>query len=164
DVARDARLALIDGELAGWVLVNCRRTDDVQERAFVDGTVLPSARGRGVGRALFDWAIPEARQRLKAIDNDLPAFIRVYAAEQIETLARLLQRFGFAPERWFEELVRPLAERPNPPTPVGLDIVPWDAPRRVAAAAQPRVRRPLGFGAGGRVRVGRAGQRLRRPH
>ena len=130
DLARDCRLAVDDaGTLVGWVLVDHTPAVEVQERAFIDGTVAPSHRGRGVGRALMEWAVPAARARLESIENDLPKYIRVYAYEQIDDLQRLIARFGFTPVRWFEELLMPLEVRPPPSTPDGVTIVPWPSDR-----------------------------------
>ncbi|MEO6125588.1 MAG: GNAT family N-acetyltransferase, partial [Ilumatobacteraceae bacterium] len=128
DLASDSRLAIIaEGDLVGWIHVRHSPTGEVQEKAFIDGTVLPARRGQGIGRTLMEWAVPTARARLEAIDNDLPKFIRLYAYEQIEDLQRLVARFGFTPVRWFEELLMPLDVRPAPTTPAGIDIVAWPA-------------------------------------
>jgi len=131
DLARDLRLAIsADGDLVGWIHVRQTPAGEVQEKAFIDGTVLPSHRDQGIGRALMDWAVPTARARLEAIDNHLPKYIRIYAYEQIADLQRLVTRYGFTSVRWFEELLMPLGGRPATTAPDGVDIVAWPVDRQ----------------------------------
>lgn len=129
DLQRDARMAIVDGELAGWVLVDHSPTGVRQEKAFINGVVDPLHRGAGIGRTMMTWGLGLATDRLGEIDNDLPKYIRVFAYEQIGDLHRMLARLGFQPVRWFEDLLMPLASRPPVAEPDGVSIVAWPADR-----------------------------------
>ncbi|WP_420369032.1 GNAT family N-acetyltransferase [Curtobacterium sp. L1-20] len=71
-------------------------------RVFLEGTVHPAVRGLGIGRRVFAWQVGRARQRLAALDVDLPASIDVGAPQGASAL-RLAARFGFSPTRnWID--------------------------------------------------------------
>jgi mycothiol synthase len=125
DLADDTRVALRDGELAGFARVWNPPAVARQERAYLFGEVDPAHRGQGVGRELLGWSLARARERFTTRDHDLPQYIRVDAYDSLEANHRLYSRFGFTPVRWFEELLRPLENLPTAPTPEGIELVPW---------------------------------------
>jgi len=125
DLAEDARVAEVDGQLAGWVWIWNQPSTAREERAFVFGEVEPVHRGRGVGRALFGWGVERATERLAGRDHDLPRYVRADAYDWLEPRHRLYARFGFEPVRWFEELCRPLGDVPDAPLPAGVAIEQW---------------------------------------
>jgi len=129
DLQRDCRMAIVDGELVGWVLVNHTPTGERQEKAHIGGDVDPRHRDRRVGRTLMAWALGVATERLNLVDSDLPKYIRVYGYEQTSDLHRLTTRFGFTPVRYFEELLMPLTPRPALTELPGVAIIAWPTDR-----------------------------------
>ncbi len=126
DPATDARLAVLGDEVVGWGRVWHRPSGEGLERAYLFGTVAPERRGQGVGSALMTWLVARATELLLAGPDQLPRYLRVDAYEWVADAHRLYARFGFAPVRWFEELVRPLTPPPDVRAPGGVEIVPWD--------------------------------------
>ena len=125
DLGLDTRVALHDDELVGLAWIWNPPSDDAEERAHLVGEVDPARRGLGIGRALLEWSVDRAEERLRGRSNDLPKYVRVDAYEWLEANHRLYARFGFAPVRWFADLLRPLAPRPVVPVPDGIAIEPW---------------------------------------
>ncbi len=121
----DVRLALCDGELAGYAYTYHLPSAERLERCYVFGEVDPVHRGVGVGRALLGWGIERATGQLRSSGNCLPKFIRVNAFDFIEPTQRLYRRMGFAPVRYFDELLRPLDDLPDPGNVAGVTITPW---------------------------------------
>ena len=121
----DVRLAMVDGRLVGYGYTYHLPSEVQLERCYVFGDVLPEWRGRGVGRALMEWGIGRATEQLRSTGRDLPCVIRVDGLDTIESKHRLFARMGFTPVRWFEELLRPLADLPTRRTVPGVRIVAW---------------------------------------
>lgn len=96
------------------------------EMAYLLGWVHPDWRGLGIGRHLLAWQIERAAERLRQCDPDLPWCVRTYEWEWIAEAQRLYARFGLKPVRWFEDMVRSLAEPMEAPVPAGVKILPWD--------------------------------------
>ena len=111
-LAEDVRVALCDGELAGYAFAEYIPSEVRLERCYVWGEVDPIHRGVGVGRALLGWGIERATARLRASVNDVPKYIRVNRFDYVEPAHRLYRRMGFTPARYFDELLRPLDELP----------------------------------------------------
>jgi mycothiol synthase len=87
------------------------------------GLVVPQWRHKGIGTALLDWV----EQRLRAIATthppELAKHFQVKAFEFQSDNIRLLDRSGYTPVRYFEQLVRPhLDNIPHFTFPDGLSI------------------------------------------
>jgi ribosomal protein S18 acetylase RimI-like enzyme len=130
DLEQDSRLALRDGELAGLVWIWNPPVEGALQRAHLIGTVDPSHRGQGVGRALLSWSVDRATERLRRGPAEQAKFVRVGAWEWLDANRQLFIRLGFTPVRWFEELLRTLDSLPPVEVPTGVTIVPWPADRQ----------------------------------
>lgn len=125
DLALDGRLALVDGELAGYAYTYHLPSDTGQERCYVFGQTDPSFRRRGVGAALMRFGVERGTEQLRSSGNGLPKYLRADSSDDIAGALRLFESCGMQPVRWFEELLRPLVDLP-PLQPVdGARIVPW---------------------------------------
>ena len=98
-----------DGRLLGVGAVHVHPSRDVHVHAYLQGTVHPEARGRGIGREVMRWEHERALQALGEIGGDAPAAVFVYAEETDASARRLAERRGLREERWFTTMVRDLA-------------------------------------------------------
>jgi len=103
DVARDTLVGVdAEGHVQAYGIVIDVPSRVTAARAVLDGAVHPDLRGRGIGRRVLAWQVGRARQRLAALDVDLPASIEVGAPRGSGTL-RLAARSGFEPTRnWLD--------------------------------------------------------------
>jgi len=103
DLARDTLLGVdADGHVQAAGIVIDVPSRVTAARAVLEGAVHPGVRGRGIGRRVLAWQVGRARQRLAALDVDLPAWIEVEAAHGSAPL-RLAARAGFEPIRnWLD--------------------------------------------------------------
>lgn len=130
----DARVVVANGEIAGYALVGYRPSGLDQERAHLLGTVDAPHRGKGIGSDLLRWSIERATERLQAIDNDLPRYIRSDAYDWQEDVLALFARHGLKPVRYHHEMIRPLGDSPLLVTD-GFQIVGWKPELSEAARA-----------------------------
>jgi GNAT superfamily N-acetyltransferase len=126
-LATDTRLALLDGEPAGYAYTILMPSSERLERCYVEGETDPVHRRKGVGSALMEWAVARGTEQLRTTGNPVEKYLRVDSYDFIETSHRLYARFGFEPVRWFEELLRPLTDLPPPPAVRGVRVEPWPA-------------------------------------
>jgi ribosomal protein S18 acetylase RimI-like enzyme len=124
-LATDVRIAMCDGEMAGYSYTYYLPSTERLERCHVVGHVGPDHRGIGVGRALLGWGIERATVQLRSSGNPLPKYIRVNRFDFVESAHRLYRRMGFTPVRYFDELLRPLDDLPVPEKVAGASIAPW---------------------------------------
>jgi mycothiol synthase len=129
DAAADARVVDADDGLAGYVLSFFLPSGGRLERAFIFGYVDPVRRGRGIGRALLDWATARATEQLRSCPNSLPKFVRAEVYEQVADAHRLFVEAGFTAVRWFEELLRPLDEVPPLDVHPDYEVITWPQDR-----------------------------------
>lgn len=133
DMARDTRLAELDGVPIAWGQVWFRPSGTREERAYLAGAVDPAHRGRGIGSSLLGWQIDRARAILRGTGNDLPRHVRAMAFEFQASAMRLYARHGMEPVRYADELLRDLEDLPAPAPPPGVEIVRWDPARNEQA-------------------------------
>ncbi|MEY9952618.1 GNAT family N-acetyltransferase [Leifsonia sp. EB34] len=127
DRERDTLLAVgHDGAVlaVGSVLEPPRQVSLVRE--FMNGTVHPAHRGKGIGRELLAWQRARGEQKLAALDTTLPGWLVGYADRRAPDRERLLTSAGFAAVRWFHTMERDLAQPIPEVTPTeDVRIVPY---------------------------------------
>lgn len=127
DASRDSIAGFdADGNLRAYAWTEFRPVTEGTHAPVLFGAVHPEYRRRGIGRALVAWSEGRARQRLAAVDVELPARIRFYIDEHHTEARRLAEACGFAPKRWFVVMRRDLsAPLPAGDVPEGLRIEPY---------------------------------------
>jgi mycothiol synthase len=137
DPYRDMLFVEIDGQTVGYARVYWAAAVDGNRIYEHVGFLQPQWRGRGIGRAQLQFC----EQRLRAIAGEQatgqPRFFQAVAMGTQGAKIRLLERAGYTPARYFQEMVRPdLENLPEAPLPAGLEIRPvrpehyraiWDA-------------------------------------
>lgn len=132
DPAQDGRVALVDGQVAGWGRVWHQPSGKRQERGFLIGSVDPPFYGRGVGSAILRWQIQRATEKVRMPVGDHPRYLRAQNYEWVKAALDLYSRQGLEPVRWFDEMLRPLAAPIEVVVPEGVTIRPWqpeDSPK-----------------------------------
>lgn len=124
DPRRDLRFAEVGGlpvavAWSEWI----DATDGVREyrsRGYVD----PEFRRRGIGEALLLHAIDRTRRLAATHPPELPKVLGMGSNEHNLGAARLAERHGYEPVRWFFDMERPLTgELPAPPPlPDGIEM------------------------------------------
>ena len=126
DVARDTLVGVdADGHVQAYGIVIDVPSRVTAARAVLDGAVHPDLRERGIGRRVLAWQVGRARQRLAALDLDVPATLDVGGPAGASSL-RLAARFGFEPTRnWVDMQVvfdDAASASPVPPVPAGFVV------------------------------------------
>jgi ribosomal protein S18 acetylase RimI-like enzyme len=125
---RDITIAELDGQMVGRASREVVDTTDGFREYRNDGEVDPAFRRRGIGAALLAENLRLHRERAAA---DPTEHIRIFGSWSWERQvgnAALLESAGFAPARWFFDMVRPnLEDIPDRPLPTGLELRTIDA-------------------------------------
>jgi mycothiol synthase len=125
DPARDVMLAEVDGALVGYAWVEWVDTTDAQREFRVGGYVHPDWQARGIGRRLLAWQEAHARTHPAATSSTRPLMLGTWSSDLNARKVRLLAAAGYAPARFFFEMLRPtLDEVEVPPLPDGLEVRP----------------------------------------
>jgi mycothiol synthase len=125
DPHQDMLFVEVAGDVVGYARVFWQEALDVGRLYVHEGFLLPQWRGRGIGRAVLHYN----ERRLSEIAADHPRgkarFLQVEASSAETAKIRLLERKGYAPVRYFCEMVRPDLENiPDCPLPAGLEVRP----------------------------------------
>ena len=128
DPATHGRMALRDGEPAGWGRLWHVPSGEGEERLYLEGTVHPDHRGRGAGGALFAWQVAAGTGVLRSTGADR-SYLRCHCYEWQDGAAALYRSHGFEAVRWNDELLRPLDNLPLASPPEGVTVAPWDGGR-----------------------------------
>lgn len=116
DAERDSLLAEApDGTILAYGIVLVPPGQDTLVRSILPGAVRPSARGRGLGRQLFEWQVSRGIERLAASDRALPGWLMTFVADGLPAAGRLFERHGLSIARYFLELRHDLREIPDAP-------------------------------------------------
>ncbi|MCK4717208.1 MAG: GNAT family N-acetyltransferase, partial [Thermoplasmata archaeon] len=135
DVARDFRhlvncdpyedvvMAEAEGEMIGFQRVWWFPRNDCYTY-HIQSYLLPEWRGRGIRRAMLQWG--EGISREKAASHPTrPKVYDIWLALSEEDLVSLLEAEGYAPSRYFFEMLRPnMDDIPDLPLPEGLEVRP----------------------------------------
>lgn len=103
---------------------------------YLEGRVHPDRRGEGLGRELLGWQVARGTAVHAARQPQAPGALTVEVPGTMPSLEALVRRAGFAAERWYQEMQRPLTELPEEPPSAGVEIVPftWDRDDEVRRA------------------------------
>jgi len=93
----------------------------------------PAHRSETLEDALFGWVAARARQRLLAMQVDVPRFVQMGTVDKLARNIALAERHGFLPERYFYRMRRDLsAPIPDNSVAAGFELRPF-APEDVRA-------------------------------
>ena len=124
DPSRDVVCAMLEGRLIGYGWLDWVDTTDGLREFRVSGYVHPDHVGRGIGRSILAWQEAHARAH-PAVTSERPMGLGSWAPEKRKRKQRMLERAGYAVERYFFEMLRPtLDDIAVPEMPDGLEIRP----------------------------------------
>jgi mycothiol synthase len=123
DPLQDMLFAEINGQAIGFIRGYWWEDLDLGLQYAHVGLVVPKWRRKGIGMSMLDWV----EQRLRAIAaTHPPALAKHFQAKAFEFQSDnvyLLERSGYAPVRYFEQLVRPYLDNiPNFALPAGVSV------------------------------------------
>src|SRR5262249_50920346 len=120
--AAGVRLATVDGEPAGFACAIVLPAD--RPWAMLRGGVLPRFQRRGIGRALHDEVSAYVRTQ-----SAVPKVkdVAIAAWQPLEKATAMIERLGYAHDRWFWLMQRPRGMEAGPPEwPAGVTVRAFD--------------------------------------
>lgn len=123
DPDRDMIFAEVDGQTVGYLRGFWWEEVEAGLQYAHIGFLVPGWRRKGIGTAMLTWM--ENRLRAVAAEHDpaTPKYFRVGVFQSETGTAKLLERSGYNPIRYFYDMVRPsLTDIPDYPLPKGLAI------------------------------------------
>ncbi len=129
DPARDTRLAVAgDGTLLAFGLVRVSSSVRDVDRVYLEGTVHPTVRRRGLGRRMLGWQEERGTEVHRERHPTVPGQLAIGAYETLPGLLALAREAGYTPVRWWNEMERDLGDGlpPVPAVPDGLRLVGFD--------------------------------------
>ena len=125
DPARDSIVAEADGRPVAYGWTQWIDTTDGVREYVTRGHVHGAWRRRGIGTAVLRWNEAHLRELAATHDTDRPRFFGAGTNERRVGAVKLLEGNGYAPVRWFFEMLRPtLEDVVVPPMPEGLTLRP----------------------------------------
>jgi len=125
DPYRDMLFAEIDGQVIGYSRVEWKKESSGSHYYRSMGIILPVWRNRGIGAAMLKYNEHHLREIAQQHPEEAAKFFRTGASENEKEATALLKRFGYQPERYFYDMVRPMGDPlPSAPMPDGLEIRP----------------------------------------
>ncbi len=122
DAARDTLLAIAaDGSVVGMGWAMLHPVQDEALHAYLQGTVRPDRRRRGIGTALIGWLYARTCEMLAETGSTAEAAIFQYVDEGNADAAALGERLGLRTERWFTSMQRDLSEAIDEVVPAAQD-------------------------------------------
>ncbi len=127
----DIRVIRREGRIVGCGIVRRLPWGNGLAPAHLDGFVDPDAQGNGLGTTLMAWQVAQASSLLADAPDGTQRLLRCDEYAWIEPAHHLYRRFGFETVRSFQEMAFELdgSSPPDPPTPPGVDLRPWDRDR-----------------------------------
>ena len=120
----DVICATLDGAFVGYGWVDWVDTTDGLREFRTSGYVHPDVCGRGIGSRILAWQEEHARSH-PAVTTERPMGLGSWSPEERKRKQRLLERHGYAVERYFFDMLRPTLEAIEmPPMPEGIEIRP----------------------------------------
>jgi len=113
-----------DGTLVAGALVPTPPAGGFRVDLF--GGVHPDRRGLGIGRELMAWSLKRAAELRHTHAPDAEWIVEATAFIDDLPTARLYERFGFAPARYWFEMAAPTGGNAPGPYPDGLRCVPYE--------------------------------------
>ena len=131
DAARDTLLAIApDGSVVamGWAMLHPSHDDELH--AYLQGTVRPDWRRRGIGTELIGWLYARTTEMITESGSTAPAAIYQWVDEGNTDAVTLGERLGLRTERWFSSMQRDLAEPIDAPAASeGVEVVAYTPDR-----------------------------------
>lgn len=124
DLERDTVAAFAGRRMVACGMVRGGAAAGGEYRVYVDGTVHPDHRRRGLGREVLERTARRAAELRRERHPDVPGVLQTYSYDQIAGAAALFLACGLEPVRRFYDMSRGLTDPPRPaPVPDGVRLV-----------------------------------------
>jgi ribosomal protein S18 acetylase RimI-like enzyme len=121
----DMLFAEVEGQVVGYARVSWREALDGSRLYEHLSFLLPQWRGRGVEREMLRFCEQRLHEIAAQHSTEQPRFLQAAVFEGESGKRQLLESAGYAPARYFYEMVRPDLENiPEAPLPPGLEVRP----------------------------------------
>jgi ribosomal protein S18 acetylase RimI-like enzyme len=125
DPYHDMIFAEINGEVIGYLRGFWQEESETVRVYNSVGFIIPAWRRKGIGNAMLHWMEDRLREVAAAHPAGLARFFQVEAKHFQEGKVILLERAGYQPVRYFQEMVRlDLENISETPLPAGLEVRP----------------------------------------
>ena len=112
DLSRGSVAAEIDGRMVGFGMISAPTTPTDRWHPNLWVTVDPAYRRQGIGRAVLDRLIEQAKARHAREWPGLPAEVQLWLARSRASAVAFGPAVGFEPRRYFFDMEAELADRP----------------------------------------------------
>jgi len=125
DPYKDMLFAEIYNQVIGYSRVEWEKESSGSYHYRSMGIILPAWRNQGIGSAMLKHNENHLREIAQQHPDEAAKFFRSGASENEVEATALLKRFGYQPERYFYDMIRPMGNSlPAAPMPAGLEIRP----------------------------------------